>query len=457
MIGLTALAALALSQVVDEVGAAIGHKVYAYWTDPSQALPQAIAKAQDQTWKMVEMALAEDSLGATLRRAVARGTLRGANAPLRALIAERGDAFRTGCLAELRAARRAGLLTVGSGQELAQYAAGVNVLATPEHVLEQARQAMTEMGAGLGAEYPRLVRLLTHPLAGGPLLLGAFGYFLRQEIATNERLREALNFERLERLWQGQAQGFADLRSLLTEQGEMLARELAWVGDNLDRLAQGQAEQQALLQEILQRVAAGDRHGPVRPGLSSVLRASADSVLFAELQRRLDNLPPERRSPELLDALGRLGMAVGGFAAASDLFQQAADQTTQDPAQAEAHYNAFRALLEQQRWDAALTALREAVRLDPDRFEPFPLQKYAPQRILGAGGFGVAFLCQHAHLGHQVVIKTLYSEELERNLADVFREGQILKGLRHPAIIQVEDSDYAGRDQQRLRDRSGNR
>ena len=42
----------------------------------------------------------------------------------------------------------------------------------------------------------------------------------------------------------------------------------------------------------------------------------------------------------------------------------------------------------------ALAELKLALRFDPARFAPFPLDDYEPQRILGAGGFGVTFLCK---------------------------------------------------------------
>jgi tetratricopeptide (TPR) repeat protein len=450
---LTKLVAIALGQALGAVGEAvaetaaeaIGDRIHGYWRDPGRALPKAIAQATEQTWTLVELSLAGDSLGERLRRAVTEGTLRGAIAPLRALIARQGEAFRVACLAQLRAARREGLLVVADPGELARRSGGLAALASPAALIDQARQAMADPGDPIRGAYPELARLLADREAGGPLLLTAFSYFLRQAIAGDGELNAALQFEGLERLWQAQAAGFADLRRLLTEQGDVLAVELAQVGSRLEQLARGQAEHTDLLQEILRRLSAEDRHGPLRPGLSASLRNGADSAFFAELRRRVSALPAAERSADLLDALGRLGMAVGDFAEAGALFTDAAARAGTDPARAEAHYASYRALLEQRHWDAALGALLEAARLDPARFEPFPLEKYPPQGILGAGGFGVAFLCRHAHLRHQVVIKSLYADDLDRTVADVFQEGRILRELRHPGIIEISEADYAGR------------
>ena len=96
-------------------------------------------------------------------------------------------------------------------------------------------------------------------------------------------------------------------------------------------------------------------------------------------------------------------------------------------AKAEAHFNAYRAALEQRDWASALRELIEAVKLDGRRFAPFPVGKYHPLRILGAGGFGVAFLCKHKYMDAQVVVKALMLEDLGRDADKVFAEAQVLQ------------------------------
>ena len=79
----------------------------------------------------------------------------------------------------------------------------------------------------------------------------------------------------------------------------------------------------------------------------------------------------------------------------------------------------------------------------PARYTPFPLDKYEPTRILGGGGFGVAFLCQHRYMDSRVVVKALHVEELDRDVGKVFQEAQLLRQLDHPAIIRLWDCGYA--------------
>jgi serine/threonine protein kinase len=83
------------------------------------------------------------------------------------------------------------------------------------------------------------------------------------------------------------------------------------------------------------------------------------------------------------------------------------------------------------------------MKLDGKRLAPFPIGKYHPLRILGAGGFGVAFLCKHKQLNASVVVKALNSDQLDRDVDEVFAEARILYQLEHPAIIRLLDCAYS--------------
>src|SRR5262249_20966835 len=148
-------------------------------------------------------------------------------------------------------------------------------------------------------------------------------------------------------------------------------------------------------------------------------------------------------------ATGKLEVAAGDSGAAQCDSAAVAGLVGDGAARAEAHHNAYRAALERRDWAAALAALREAVRADAARFAPFPFNKYEPVRILGAGGFGVAFLCRHRRLNANVVVKTLPDDGLERDVGAGFAEAQPLRQLAHPAVIRLQDCDFAGDDDTR--------
>jgi serine/threonine protein kinase len=186
------------------------------------------------------------------------------------------------------------------------------------------------------------------------------------------------------------------------------------------------------------------RDGPVRPQDSSSIQTN-DRPEVNSLLARFRQLPADqqRRLPDLLNDLGKLQVGTGDFEGARQTFAEATHFTPESAARAEAHYNAYWAALEQQKWDEALEAIREAVRLAPERFALFPLYRYEPRRILGAGGFGTAFLCRDAYFDVDVVVKTLHAAELARSPEEVFREARVLIQLSDPAIIGVRDCGYA--------------
>jgi tRNA A-37 threonylcarbamoyl transferase component Bud32 len=144
----------------------------------------------------------------------------------------------------------------------------------------------------------------------------------------------------------------------------------------------------------------------------------------------------------LLNGLGKLQVVAGEFDQAQLDFQEAAALVADRRAGAELHYNAYRAALERRDWSAALPELMAAVESEAARFAPFPMDKYQPQRILGAGGFGVAFLCKHRNSGIPLVVKALVTDDLDRDIAQIFAEARILEELEHPAIIRLRDCDF---------------
>ncbi len=151
----------------------------------------------------------------------------------------------------------------------------------------------------------------------------------------------------------------------------------------------------------------------------------------------------------MLNSLAQLQVGAGDFHAAQQNFQKAATLVSDAQARAAIHHNAYWAALERRNWETALDELKKAVQLNPSVCEPFPFNKYEPHKILGAGGFGVAFLCRHCNLDTYVVIKTLRAEGLARDVTEIFKEARTLESLDHTAIIRVRDCDFVGTDKSR--------
>jgi serine/threonine protein kinase len=190
---------------------------------------------------------------------------------------------------------------------------------------------------------------------------------------------------------------------------------------------------------------------PLRPSDSLSIRGDAERELVRALVARYRALPEERRRelPALLDAVCRLELAAGDYGDAQRDFQQQAAWTEDQAAKAAAHYGAYLAALDRRHWGTALTELREAVRLDPERWAPFPPTKFEPERLLGAGGFGVVFLCRDVDSGARVAVKAIRTEELDRDSRVVIAEAEQLEDVEHENIIRLRTAGFADREKTR--------
>ena len=189
----------------------------------------------------------------------------------------------------------------------------------------------------------------------------------------------------------------------------------------------------------------------VRPRDGLALRRDGERELVQDLVRRFRDLPPDqqRRLPALLNSLAQLEVVVGDMEAGQHDFQEVARLVLDPISQAEAHHNVYRAALERRDWGEALAALRRAAALDAEAFEPFPLARFEPVRLLGAGGFGPSFLCHDREAGVQVVVKALRPDGLDQDLDAVFREAAAVQELDHPALIRVRDCAWADAEKTR--------
>jgi tRNA A-37 threonylcarbamoyl transferase component Bud32 len=442
------------------------------FTDQSQRLPQALHQANDSGWKALEVALAGESLWNWLDKAEHKAFRQQVRAFLDATplagLPSHGPEFRSVCLRELRTARKAGLLSGGTlhPADLAREAGAFARFSDPQSLLDAEWRAIDGMAAELrGAGYASVAHLVA--LRSGPdsvsVLVAAVRYFFRRAVETDRELYQGLTWAKLEALQEAHDQAFAALGDALAHHAAHLEELLGGLHETLAQthgaVLDIQSEQQRQgqqLQEMYQAVLEMKRRhelqaSEVRPRDSLAIGSESERRLVKTFIERFRALPAEqqRRLPALLNSLAQLEVAAGDFDAAQKDFQQVAALVSDRPARAEAQHNAYGAALEKGDWPAALDALKQAAALDVGRFAPFPLTKYEPERILGAGGFGVAFLCRNRHVGNRVVVKALRTDSLERQVADVFREARVLEELEHPAIIRLRDCDFADADGKR--------
>ena len=480
------LVAFGLRQVVGDWTQSAVEFVTQRLNDHSQKLPKALANANDRAWQALAMALAGDGLFDQVRKWLAPADERAFAEQVRLFLQTstyRFDAasadFRKKCLADLKTARQSGLLSAHnlSCQEIAAQTASFQRFADPKVMIGGAEQVVARIADDL-AEFPNLRKLLRQPTPGGPpLLVTAFAFFFRREVETDGELARGLFFDGLKQLSASQEQAFEEIGKALTTLGdrfeqvfeqldrieEVVVKTQAVavaidekVGKVLDMQAELQrlgslhltsgADIRRLLEEVLSRVSQiGMQKGEVKPQHGFSIRSEDERQAVKQLLARFRHLPTEQQQqvPALLNGLGKLQIGSGDFDGARQTFVAVAKTVTDTAAQAEAQYNAYRAALEEKKWDDALQAIQQAASLDSQRFAPFPIQRYQPKRILGAGGFGTAFLCHDRFLGAEVVVKTLHAANMERRQEEVFREAQVLRELHHPAIIGARDCSFA--------------
>jgi formylglycine-generating enzyme required for sulfatase activity len=183
--------------------------------------------------------------------------------------------------------------------------------------------------------------------------------------------------------------------------------------------------------------------GQPRSQFHVTINNEQEQALARQLLAEVRKLPAGSVQTNDLSLLGDVLRAAGLFQESGECHALAASQTADPALQAASHYKRYLSALEQKKWDEALTSIGQAAALEPLQYAPFPLHRYQPKCILGAGGFGTAFLCFDRILAQEVVVKTLHTADMERSMAEVFREARVLQGLSHPAIVRVRDGDYA--------------
>ncbi len=442
--------------------------------DHSQALGRALERSNEQAWKALEVALAGDSFWDRCKVAFSSADDKAFREQVRPFLdacplAElSGKAqFRQDCLRELRAAARANQLTGGAldPQALARQAGAFAAHSDPQSLLGAERQALEQMSEDLrGAGHVNLAAFVALRPQGEPLLVIAARFFFRRSVEDDPKLFQGLAFAQLETLQESQELAFGSLHRALVEQGDRIERVLLDVQSGLAAVHETvTAAHGAVLDVRAEQQRQGEQARDIynavlelqnrldlvqtelRPRDSLSIRNDGERQLVKQLVARYRGLPEQQRRglPALLNAIGKLEVAAGEFQQAQSDFASVAELVGDPRAKAEAHHNAYRAALERRDWGAALNEVRDAARLDPAHFAPFPMNKYVPQRILGAGGFGVAYLCRHKYMNADVVVKTLTGDDLDRGVDQLFGEAQVLRQLDHPAIIRIQDCGFA--------------
>ncbi|HVS40554.1 MAG TPA: protein kinase [Gemmataceae bacterium] len=477
----SALCSLALKQLNLEGLEQIRDWLGDHFSDQGRRLTNALKASNEKAWRALEIALAGESLWNKLDRADDRAFRQQLAGFLKQLPLPELDGkqvSRKQILENIRDAKKQGLLFGRLlPQDLADRVGPMADRTDPQKVLVAERKALGDMAAFLKrAKLDALSWLLEQPVQPGQsLLIVSVRFYFRRTVEADAELARGLQFTAMENLTQAQQKGFEDLETGLEAHAgrvEQALRDLTEIAEKMLGAA-GEVRDAALdLRSEMERMR-GDHHElyakvlqmleqqemlqrPVRAGDSLSIRSDAERQRVKDCLAHYRRLPEEQKqaSPALLNGLGKLQVATGDYQSAQENFTRVAELSPDDRSRAEGHYNAYhaaleRAALEDGSYEIALAELKQALRYDPARFAPFPLDQYEPSRILGAGGFGVTFLCRKVMMNREVAVKALQTEGLDRDASAVVNEASLLTEIRHPAIIQVYHCGYADPERKR--------
>ena len=423
-------------------------------TDHSQALPKALARANDRAWVAVGLALAGDSWFDRIKDVFRDGDMKGVRDQIKTFLAQTttglestNSVVRAKATEEWLRLRKSKKLVVETihPADLARRAASIERHGDPAGMTAAAHRAVADTANALRVEFPHLAELLIAvPAGGSPLLVSAFAFFFRRELETNSELAHGLSFDFLYQISAQQEQGFA----LLDARTEGILGQIDVLFDAIDAAIAGVHAQ---LSDINGKLDDLIRRRDVVTRTTDPLKVSVTDPREANLLRRwlaeLRSLPPELLDAAIWTKLGD-ALAAGRILADARLAQEsatvAAKAAADRAAEAEAAYKTYRVACEQEDWSDALSGLVRAAELDPNRFAPFPLNRYEPVRVLGAGGFGTVVLCrERLKKNREVAVKTLHTLDLGRDLDELFGEAHTVSELDDPGIIRVIHWDFA--------------
>jgi formylglycine-generating enzyme required for sulfatase activity/tRNA A-37 threonylcarbamoyl transferase component Bud32 len=418
--------------------------VRSHFADHSERVTLALAASNEKAWKTIEIALGGQRFWDRFASAEDQALRGQVKAFLESSVAEDDPAYLTTCLKELRQAREKAHLEPGKEfrpEGLAEEVGSFARFDNPEALLEAECAVVGEVAREfqrLG--YRHLGRLLAvTPTRGQPLLAMAVQYYFRRAVGEDPVLARELTWAKMLGIDRRVQDGFAFLALIQERHGQAIDATL----DSLARVEVVFVETRESVRELHAEVRElTDQFKLLRrdltPGHSVSYRDEHERALIEAVKRRYRALSDEqrRRFPQLGLDLSRLEIVAGDFKEALAEARGAARSLDDPASRAEAHHTAYRAALELKSWDQALDELRKAIQADA-RFGVLPAAKYQVDRILGAGAFGVAFLCRDTYLDRRVVIKTFEATGIDRDVATVFREARILNDIQAPGIIRL--------------------
>jgi tRNA A-37 threonylcarbamoyl transferase component Bud32 len=263
-------------------------------------------------------------------------------------------------------------------QELAQMLSSDKYLSITEEVIEKLSQ------------HSQIDKEILAFLRYGDLLGRAITYFLEEELRNNQRFYNTLDY--------------------LIKKG--LAQDTYKTNAKLEELFNKA--------NLLETIRVKDESTITHPNILKLIK---------ELLVQLEQLPTTHPLYSALNIkeASLLSSSLAGQQAEKSL-QKAKENSLSEGEKALASYNLFQLEIRNKNYQAALKHLQLAIKLNPYRYALHDLEEYPViEKILGAGGMGVVFLCRNK-LGKPRVIKSFW-ESIEGSEDEVFYEARVMNEI----------------------------
>lgn len=233
------LSVLAIHQVLGERADSLVRFLNDRLTDHGQRLENALRLSGERTWRCLEVSLAGSSwwdackgmLTPREEQALAKNIQAFLTGLPPATLPGDPAVFRRECLAELRAARKAGVVPgarIGVGAAAEEVRRFANY-SDPQRRLNEERRHLAGLAGLIRDEgYARLAEFVAlRPGQGEPLLAQASRYFFRRAVESDDKLSASLTLETIQNVGAAQQVGFDAIGAALDSHGQRIESLLA--------------------------------------------------------------------------------------------------------------------------------------------------------------------------------------------------------------------------------------
>jgi len=293
MRAITMIISFGLRQVMEPDSA---QSIENYFSDASQLLPNALKVANQRSWQALEIAIIGPSLQSKLKQWITSEQVKAFSRQIDEVLMQQDQKFRQACLLDLR---RLQSQNDWQASEIATLCNSFHRFTDQQSLIDNAWQVVNESAKQLDKEgFLALSELLQYrPPNGPPLLIAAFAYFLRHEIANDKQLSQTLSFTLLERISQEQTQGFNALQNAIQTLGNEFQRTMQEVSCQLTQVEETVSETHQSVIEIREMLAAVQTQlAKLQAEKQSADQQKLKKQAIQETLQHFEPLPPKQQA-----------------------------------------------------------------------------------------------------------------------------------------------------------------